>query len=43
LVDRTALLQTIAGHSLALRRYEMVLPSLEEVFVELIGNNQETG
>jgi ABC-2 type transport system ATP-binding protein len=43
LVDRTALLQTIAVHSLALRRYEMVLPSLEEVFVELIGNNQETG
>jgi ABC-2 type transport system ATP-binding protein len=41
LQDRAALLQTIAGNHLALRRYEMVLPSLEEVFVELIGNNQE--
>jgi ABC-2 type transport system ATP-binding protein len=41
LKDRTAILQTIAVNNLALRRFEMVLPSLEEVFVELIGNPQE--
>jgi ABC-2 type transport system ATP-binding protein len=39
--DREALLKAVAGHNLALRRYEMVLPSLEEVFVELVGNHKE--
>jgi ABC-2 type transport system ATP-binding protein len=43
LKDREALLKAVAGNNLALRRYEMVLPSLEEVFVELIGNQKETG
>ncbi len=36
-----ALLRAIAANSLILRRYEKVLPSLEEVFVELVGNNKE--
>jgi ABC-2 type transport system ATP-binding protein len=41
LKDREPLLQAIAGNHLTLRRYEMVQPSLEEIFVELVGNNKE--
>jgi ABC-2 type transport system ATP-binding protein len=41
LKDREGLLQAISMHSLPLRRYEMVLPSLEEIFVELVGNHKE--
>jgi ABC-2 type transport system ATP-binding protein len=41
LKDREALLQAVSGEDLALRRFEMVLPSLEEIFIELIGNNEE--
>lgn len=39
--DREGLLKAIAGNNLSLRRYEIVLPSLEEVFVELVGNHKE--
>jgi ABC-2 type transport system ATP-binding protein len=39
--DREGLIKAIADNHLALRRYEMVLPSLEEVFVELVGNHKE--
>lgn len=39
--QREALLKAIAQNNLALRRYEMVLPSLEEIFVELVGNHKE--
>lgn len=35
------LLKAIADSNLTLRRYEMVLPSLEDVFVGLVGNDRE--
>jgi ABC-2 type transport system ATP-binding protein len=38
---RQALLQVIAANNLALRRFEMVLPSLEEVFMELVGKHED--
>jgi ABC-2 type transport system ATP-binding protein len=35
------LLKLVAASGMPLRRYEVMLPSLEEVFVELVGNNKE--
>jgi ABC-2 type transport system ATP-binding protein len=40
--DRQPLLRAIAENNLTLRRYEMVLPSLEEIFVELVGNKEQS-
>jgi hypothetical protein len=36
-VARKALLAEIVGAGLALRRYEMVTPTLEDVFLRLVG------
>ncbi|MDO8491577.1 MAG: ABC transporter ATP-binding protein [Dehalococcoidia bacterium] len=38
---RHGLLHAVETSNLALRRYEIVLPSLEEVFVELVANHKE--
>jgi len=40
-LDRKALLEAIVASNMPLRRYEMLLPNLEEVFVSLVGNQQE--
>jgi len=31
----------IAASGLTLRQYQMVLPTLEEVFIELVGNRKD--
>jgi ABC-2 type transport system ATP-binding protein len=38
---RTALLAEAAGSGLALRRYEMVTPSLEDIFLHIVGDERK--
>jgi len=40
-LDRRALLEAIVAGNMHLRRFEMLLPNLEEVFVSIVGNQKE--